>query len=547
MRRILTWLDEPNTATGIHVARRDDWDERPYSTLREHVHAAAHRYLAAGIRPGDVVSIVQPAADAFLIDFFGTLLAGATPNPLPPLLPMQSDTTYRTKITPLLQAARPVLVSTTPQLAPLLDPAVATIEGAAIIDPTATAAPHRSLPGCQPDGIGLLQFTSGSSGTPKGVRVTVANLEANIHAIATWLGATDNDRVATWLPPYHDMGLIGCLLAPVTHGLTIQAMTPLQFIQHPLRWLARFGRDHATITAAPNFALSHLLSKVHPHDLTGLDFRGWRSLIIGAERIDATVLRALVELLGPHGFDDTTLCPAYGLAEATLAVTGVRPGEPVQLIETPYGTNELTTPVNLMSAHLDDTSRWLVGCGHPLTEVTVDIDTPARRTRTGEVNVGGPGVATGYQTAAGRIPLRHSTSGALATGDVAALVHGQLYPIGRVGDSVKVRAVTVFAEDIETAVAAGCALDGNRVVALTGHGQHGVEIGVVIEDRHIDPRQVRHIVRRSVGTDALVRVFRAKRGTIERTTSGKPRRRIMWTRLHQGDYDTYELADDAVH
>lgn len=541
MTGLLDWLTHDNAERGWTIAGDGGRHRVAYPELGERVRRVAAACIESGVRPGAVVSIVESAPERFMANFFGVLAAGATPNPLAPPLPLQNESAYRQQVSALLAAAAPSAIIMAGELTALIGPVLESRGGVTVVGESHAVPDVADLPGCTPDRIGLLQFTSGSSGSPKAVRVSVANLEANCAAIDRWLGFRPTDRIATWLPPYHDMGLIGCIVAPTILNLDIAAMTPIDFLRDPLSWLACFGRDGATITATPNFALGYLLRKITDETLAEMDFEQWRVMIVGAERVDPAVLRGFTQRLAPHGFDSRTPCPAYGLAEGTLAVSGVRPAEAVQVAAVTPDTGVVDGPFELMSAPLTDGRRWLVGCGAPLDTTTVRLaDSDDHPGAPGELIVGGPSVARGYRTAGGFRDLSRATDGALATGDAGLLLGGQVYPIGRVGDAVKVRGRTVYAEDIEAAVVEAFGAPANRVVALAGNALGTARVAVLVEDRPVEAVRLRQVLTAALGTETSLRLFVGDRGMIARTTSGKPRRRVMWNQLLQGEFDALE-------
>lgn len=543
MTGLLDWLTYDGAERGWTIADNGGWRRVGYPSLAEEVRRVAAACLESGVRPGAVVSIVESAPERFMTNFFGVLAAGATPNPLAPPLPLQNEAAYRQQLSALLAAAAPAAIIVADELEAMVRPVVETSGSVTIVGTSAAVPEPSELPGCVPDGIGLLQFTSGSSGSPKAVRVSVANLEANCEAIDRWLEFRPTDRIATWLPPYHDMGLIGCIITPTILNLDIQAMTPIDFVRDPLSWLSCFGRDGATITATPNFALSYLLRKMTDDALAGMDFDPWRVMIVGAERIDPAVLRDFAQRLAPYGFDARTPCPAYGLAEGTLAVSGLRPAESVQVTAVTPESGVVDGPFDLMSAPLADGRRWLVGCGAPLDGVTVrTAENDEFPGAPGELIVGGPGVAREYRTADGARDLARAEDGALLTGDAGLLVRGQVYPIGRVGDAVKVRGRTVYAEDIEAAVVEAFGVPANRVVALAGNAFGAARVAVLVEDRPVEAVRLRQVLAGQLGAETSLRLFIGDRGLIVRTTSGKPRRRIMWNQLLQGEFDALERS-----
>src|SRR5205807_3940462 len=267
------------------------------------------------------VAVVLPTGPEFVATFLGALLAGAAPVPIAPSAAFADPAAYRDHVAGSLRAAAPAVLVTAPeQLPSLRGTGCRTATFDALL--RSGEAPARG-PARRPGALGLLQFTSGSSGRPRGVRVPLAALEHNVRAIRDWLGMTAGDAAASWLPVHHDLGLVGCLLTPIASGGDLWLMRPADFVRSPRRYLRCFGSPGARLTAMPSFGLEHVARRIRPEDLAGLDLGEWRALIVGAERLQADVFERFCRVLAPAGFRPAALLPAYGLAEATLAVTGL--------------------------------------------------------------------------------------------------------------------------------------------------------------------------------------------------------------------------------
>lgn len=531
---LLDWLDAPGADRGIRFADRDEWHFWSYHRLAVLCHRMAAGLAARGVRRDDVVVIVQRSGPHFVAAFFGALLAGAVPSPVAPPVAFQTPQRHREHLAGLLAAARPAAVVAGAELLAELAPLAGLAGQRRIFTPeqlledAPTPARDRS-----PGELALLQFTSGSSGSPRGVRVPFAALESNVAAIRRWLHWTEQDATASWLPVHHDMGLIGCLLTPIVARGDLWLMRPEHFIGRPLRYLRCFAGAGVRQTAMPSFGLEHVVRRVRPEQLEGWDFSGWRAAVIGAERVDPNVLERFHTLLGPHGLAPETLVPAYGLAETTLAATGVplhtewrevavepaslSPGSPV--VHAPAGTG----------------GHRAVSCGRPLdgVEVTVagedGVELPDGRV--GEIVVGGTSLAAGYTDADPSASLSRFASGRLHSGDAGFRLDGELFVLGRLGDRLTVRGHAVFAEDLEAALGeAGLPL--RRLAVALGVRRGEPTALVVLEEptAAAAAATARHVVRRRI-EGAAVAVLLGGHGTVPRTSSGKPRRRILWNSL----------------
>lgn len=523
---LLGWLREPADDHAVHFAGPGEaWDSWSHARLAREARRAAGGLADHGVGAGDRVLIVEPSGPAFIALFYGALLIGATPCPAAPPMTMQDQTAYAAHLRTLLRAATPTVLATDDRLVPPLT-ALADGSGVAVLgDANLRAGPAYEGPAALPD-LALVQFTSGSSGPAKAVRISGANLTANVTAIAHWLDQGPADGTASWLPVHHDMGLIGCLLTPLAVGGDLWLLRPEDFLRSPFRYLSCFADGRARLSAMPTFGLQHVVRRVRPEQLSGLDLSGWRTLIVGAERVDAEVLRRFGTLLGPAGFADTALAPAYGLAEATLAVTGPRTRR--------WTTAELA----------GDEGTPVVGCGRPVLGATVAVvdgnGDPVPDGTAGEIVVGGPSVAGGYLDAAelagrGTRFTGGADRGQLLTGDSGFVRDGELFVLGRLGDSLKVRGREVFAEELEGLLDRH-GIPARRIAALLGTDR-GTPTGVIVVEADATDELVSQIRQRLAGRLDGVRLViqPARTGTIARTTSGKPRRRLLWQRWVAGE------------
>ena len=305
------------------------------------LHAAAQRLAEElarrGVTAGGRVALMLPTSRAFFISYAGILLAGAVPVPIYPPFRADRIEEYAARQSAILDNAEACMLLTFRQgeaVAKLLRPRVRSlkevadaekvIEAADKAPPPAPGARSPHISGSRMrkgSDLAMLQYTSGSTGDPKGVMLTHANMLANIRAIGQAMQAGPGDVVVTWLPLYHDMGLIGAWLTPLHFGLPVVVMSPLAFLTRPEKWLQAFHKHRGTITAAPNFAYELCVRKIADKDIQGVDLSSWRAALNGAEPVNPETLERFGERFAKYGFRREAQLPVYGLAEATLAVT----------------------------------------------------------------------------------------------------------------------------------------------------------------------------------------------------------------------------------
>lgn len=544
-RPLLDWLSDPSAAHGIHFAtQKDEWDFWPYTRLACLAGRVATGLEEAGLRREEVVSIVGCQGPQFVAALVGTMLAGGIPSPTAPPAAFQGAASYEAYLVNIIEAARPsVLIEQAGQVGRILPAAVGagalctTVEE--LTEGTGDSAP---MPHRKPAKLALVQFTSGSTGRGRGIHVSFEALESNVAMIRRWLHWTPEDPFAVWLPLYHDMGLIGGLISSFVAQSDLWLLQPSQFVRCPLRYLRCFGQYGATLTVTPTFGLDLILRKIRPEDLEAFDFSGWKGMVVGAERIEATVLRRWCHLLGPLGFRQTAVLPAYGLAEATLAVTGLPIGE--AWTSAAIDAASLSMGRETTASTHGEPSQEVVGCGRPLDGVSVTVREPGgeclREGMVGEVVVQGPSVNSTYNGGQG-CSFTSFSNGRLHTGDAGFLRDGQLFVLGRIGDCIKVRGRVVFAEDVEIALAE-LGIPRLRTVALLG-AHEGEPCAVVLVERPrlewIGPAE--RVLRLHAG-GAKTAVVEAPKGTIQRTSSGKPKRRLLWREFLDGRLKTGPLA-----
>src|SRR6266849_5766302 len=315
-----------------------------FAQLYEGAQTVAAGLAQRGVAPGDTVAVMLPTSQEFFLSFAGILLAGAIPVPIYPPFRADQIEEYAERQTAILQNAEARLLVTfrrAEAVARLLKPRVKSLAGvvdAAELAESGAGEKQPVAPGALPvnltgrrtarkaEDIAFLQYTSGSTGEPKGVVLTHANLLANIRAISEAVEVNPADVGVSWLPLYHDMGLIGAWLTPLYNVLPLAVMSPMAFLTRPERWLWAFHQHRGTLAAAPNFAYELCVRKIADRDIEGLDLSSWRAALNGAEPVSPETLERFSARFAKYGFRREALLPVYGLAEASLAVTAPRPG-----------------------------------------------------------------------------------------------------------------------------------------------------------------------------------------------------------------------------
>jgi len=522
-----------------------------YGDLDRRARAVAARLQALNAR-GERALLLYPPGLEYVAALFGCFYAGVTAVPAYP--------PRRNKADPRLQGivtdCRPTLALSTRELLGEAErlcahtPELTGLRWMATEDVPDAEADGWREPDASGDTLAFLQYTSGSTAAPKGVMVSHGNLLHNFALIEEFCGYTPETRSVIWLPPYHDMGLIGGILQPLYTGYWAALFSPVAFIQRPARWLEAVTRYRATSSGGPNFAYELCVHAVRPEEREGLDLSRWEIAFNGAEPVRHETLRAFTESFAPSGFRAGAFYPCYGLAEATLMVTGSRPAEPpvVRAVDVDaLGEGAVR--------HAPEGRYRLVGSGRSAPSQRVAIVDPETLRecppdRVGEVWVAGPSVASGYwgrpeettETFAG-YEAGTGEGPFLRTGDLGFLDRGELYVTGRLKDLVVIRGRNHYPQDIEQT--AQRSHEGLRAGSCAAFGvdEDGEERLVVVQEvsRHaarVDVEEVAESIRRAVAAEHGVQVHAVavvRPGGVPKTTSGKVQRRASRARYLAGE------------
>ncbi len=498
--------------------------------------------LQAAGAGGERVVLLLPPGPEFVVSFFGCLYAGAVAVPALPPRRRGADP----RLAAICRDARPRVALTTDAQLPALESAAAQIPELAAalrMAPAVDGGEDWRRPDLGPDSLAFLQYTSGSTSTPKGVMVSHGNLVHNEELIRQAFAQSSDSVVLGWLPLFHDMGLIGTMLQPLYTGAVGYLMTPGAFLQRPARWLEAISRYRATTSGGPNFAYELCVRKVGEAEREGLDLSSWEVAFNGAEPVRAGTLRRFAEAFAPCGFRAAAFRPCYGLAEATLLVSGWRgEGEPrVRSLDAEALERHEVTDSG-------DTARRreLVGCGLGLqTVVAVDPESgePCAPGRVGEIWVASPSVAQGYwqrpeETAATFGARLAGGSGPfLRTGDLGFVADGEVFLTGRLKDLIILRGRNHYPQDLElTAERSHPALrtGGGAAFAVDAAGEerlvivHEVERQARAGMEDGKAEEIAAAVRRAVAEEhevSVAEVVLIGPETLPRTSSGKVRRR----------------------
>jgi 1-acyl-sn-glycerol-3-phosphate acyltransferase len=534
--------------THITLLSGDDREEgMSYRELFEEAETTAAALQYRGLKPKEAVVLMLPTARAYFSSFFGVLLAGGVPVPIyPPARMNQLEDHFKRHRTLLqnCQAAMLITIAEARGFARLFQAQSDTLRAVITIDDLAARHGHCDTPPLTAEDIAFLQYTSGSTGNPKGVVLTHANLLANIRASGRALQADSTDVFVSWLPLYHDMGLIGAWFGTLYHATRLVIMSPLMFLARPQRWLWAMHRYRGTLSAAPNFAYELCLRRLLDRDLEGLDLSAWRAALNGAEPVNPNTVRRFCERFAPYGFRREAMAPVYGLAEATLALAmpPLGRGPLIDRIEREAFNDGLaveagpTAPTPSVST-IGTSGNVLefMACGQPLPAHEVRIvdesgrELPERRE--GRLQFRGPSATAGYfrSPAASRELIQ---SGWVTPGDLAYIARGEIYITGRTQDVVIRAGRNIYPHELEEAVGELPGVRRGRVAVFgSPDPQSGTERLVVVAETNGLQDEAREHLRVLVNTLASDLVggppddlVLAPSGTVLKTSSGKIRR-----------------------
>ena len=544
----LRGLGEPARAH-IQLYEEDDHLRTiTFGDLYQRASLVASELRRRGLEPGQTVAIMLPTCAEFFYTFAGILLAGGIPVPIYPPLRADRIGEYATRQANILRNAEARFLFTFRQaggLARLLQPRVPTLKGVLnaqrFASEPAPEAAHSN--GWRPveyfshqargDDIAFLQYTSGSTGDPKGVTLTHANLLANIRSIVEGLEVGPGDVAVSWLPLYHDMGLIGAWFTPLFSGNLVVIMSPLAFLSRPERWLHAIHHHRGTMSPAPNFAYELCARKIADKDLEGLDLSSWRAALNGAEPVQPGTLDRFAVRFVPYGFRREAFLPVYGLAEASLAVSAPRVGfgHTVDRVERMVFEMEgKAIPV----APGDAAALEFVGAGRPLPAVEVRVVTDDGRDA-GERTEGrlwfrSPSATSGYYRNAAATQALVRGEGWLDSGDRAYLADGEIYITGRAKDVIIKAGRNLYPQEVEEiagrvpGVRAGCVVAFGAPDARSGTERLVVaaEVRSMAESKRIVAEITREVDQATGAPPDLVELLPPH--SIPKTSSGKLRR-----------------------
>jgi 1-acyl-sn-glycerol-3-phosphate acyltransferase len=464
-----------------HIVLEDDSGaERVvrFAELHNQSSRIAHALHALDLDPGDRVAIMLPTSLEYFFSFCGILLGGFVPVPVyPPVRPSQLEEHLR-RHAAILRNAQAVVLITVAQAKPLARLLKAQVESLRSIVTAEELLRNEgrpiSAPAIKPDDLALLQYTSGATGNPKGVMLSHHNLLANIRAMGEAVRANANDVFVSWLPLYHDMGLIGAWLGSLYYGALLSLMSPLTFLAHPQRWLWAIHKRRGTLSGGPNFAYELCVKRVRDEDIEGLDLSSWRFAFNGAESVSPETLIKFKERYSRYGLREEALAPVYGLAEVSVGLAFPPQGRG-PLIDRVDRDAFMKTGVARPAPENDADALRFVACGRPLPEHAIRIVDSAGREvgdrEEGRLQFQGPSATSGYF----RNPeeTRRLIRGKwLDSGDYAYMAGGEVYLTGRAKDIVIRAGRNIYPHELEEAVGAipgirkGCvAVFGNRDAA----------------------------------------------------------------------------------
>ncbi|WP_016949104.1 fatty acyl-AMP ligase [Anabaena sp. PCC 7108] len=536
-----------------------------YQELDQKARAIASRFQSLG-SAGERALLLYPPGLEFITAFLGCLYAGVVAVPAYP--PRQNMNLLRLQSI-VTDAQATVVLTTSSLLANLVNqwdqnPELPTMQWLSTDDIDSNLSSHWQELKLDQDSLAFLQYTSGSTGIPKGVMVTHRNLLSNQRAIKIGFGHTDKTIFVGWLPLFHDMGLIGNVLQPLYLGIHSILMSPVAFLQKPLRWLQAISRYQATTSGGPNFAYDVCVRKITPEELSSLDLSSWEVAFNGAEPVRSETLDRFAKYFAECGFRKEALYPCYGMAETTLFVSGGLKTSPPVLYELEAAALEEN---QVVAAESEAGTRTIVGCGQTWLDEKIAIVDPESLTlcptnRIGEIWVSGSSVAAGYwqrpEQTAETFQAYLSDTGEgpfLRTGDLGFLQDGELFVTGRLKDVIIIRGQNHYPQDIELTVQnshPALRFDGGAAFTVEQKGQQRLVVVQEVERTSLRRLNIKEVIGNI--TEAVIdhhglQVYATvliKPGSIPKTSSGKIQRHACRRGFVDGSLNVVEDGNESL-
>jgi|TARA_B110000116_G_scaffold143179_1_gene124180 fatty-acyl-CoA synthase len=506
-----------------------------YSVLREKSRVSAKRLLGLGLTSGERVAIVADTTPEFVELFFACRYAGLVPFAMPVPVNLGSHAVYVQQLRGILEGSQASAALANEDYINFLGEAAEGLQALRWVGTpeqlTKLPAPDKTLQRNHQSETAYLQYTSGSTRAPRGVIITERALMSNLKGIVrTGLEINPGDRAASWLPFYHDMGLVGMLMAPMVAQVSVDYLATRDFAIRPLQWLKLISRNRSTIAFSQPFGLKLCTLRVRKADLENLDLSCWRAAGVGAEMIRPDILRNFAEKFAPAGFSINSFLPCYGLAESTLAVTFSNTGKGFQSIKVDAGTlidKKIAVRVQADGRKYNE----FVNCGSPLPDHTVKVIDDSEQElpdlRVGSVLMHGPSIMTGYFNSPEDTENILRPGDWLDTGDLGFLFEGNLYITGRRTDVIIVNGRNIRAQDVEELAEQQPEIRAREASAFSITDDNDItSIVLVIECRLTSTEERQSLINRlqrlvymAFGVKSLVELVSPH--TLPRTSSGK--------------------------
>lgn len=507
-----------------------------YRTLKERAMLGARRLLSLNLKRGDRVALIAETSTGFVEAFFACQYAGLIAVPLAIPMGVGQRDSYIAKLKGLINSCNPAAIISSEEWIPLISAVTSNAQQLHILsddDFRALPAQDLELHLPQPDDIAYLQYTSGSTRFPRGVIITHRAAMSNLHAIShDGIKLRAGDRCVSWLPFYHDMGLVGFMLTPVATQLSVDYLRTQDFAMRPLQWLKLISKNHGTVSVAPPFGYDLSLRRASEKELAELDLSSWRVAGVGAEPIPAELLSQFGEHFAQVGFNKNAFMPCYGLAENTLAVSFSDANGGSQVNEVDRDILEYEGKAVTPGKDTRAVSAF-VNCGKALPghdiEIRNELGVVMPERQVGQIYISGPSLMNGYfRDAASQEEIQ--STGWMDTGDLGYMLDGYLYVTGRKKDLIIIRGRNIWPQDIEYVAESEPEIrSGDSIAFVNEEHDEGAKIILQVQCRVTSEErreQIVHSLTARIQSEfgVAVDIVLLPPHSIPRTSSGKPAR-----------------------